>query len=88
MAKLGYPQSQTLGIGILVLACTILYLIPRTAVLGAVILTGYLGGAVASQVRIQEAPFSIAFPIIIAAIAWSGPYLREERLHSLMPIRS
>lgn len=88
MAKLGYPESQTLGIGILVLACALLYLIPRTAVLGAVILTGYLGGAVASQVRIQEAPFSIAFPIIIAAIAWAGLYLREERLHSLMPIRS
>jgi hypothetical protein len=88
MAKLGYPATQTFGIGILVLACALIYLIPRTAVLGAVLLTGYLGGAVASQVRIQEAPFSIAFPIIIAAIAWTGLYLREERLHSLLPIRS
>ena len=87
MTKLGYSESQTLGIGILVLACTLLFLIPRTAVLGAVILTGYLGGAVASQVRIQEVPFSIAFPIIVAGIAWAGLYLREDRLHSLMPIR-
>ena len=88
MEKLGYPASETMGIGILVLACGLIYLIPRTAVLGAVVLTGYLGGAVASQVRIQEAPFSIAFPLIIAAIAWAGLYLREERLQSLLPFRS
>lgn len=87
MANLGYPAFQTMGIGILVLACALIYLIPRTAVLGAVILTGYLGGAVASQVRIQESSFPIAFPFIIAAIAWTGLYLREERLHSVLPIR-
>lgn len=87
MLKLGYPATQTIGIGILILAITAVYLIPRTAVFGAIILTGYLGGAVASQVRIQEAPFSIIFPILIAAIAWTGIYLREDRLHSLLPIR-
>ena len=86
--QLGYPESQYVGIGILLLACTLLYIIPRTAVFGAIMLTAYLGGAVASQVRIESPAFSLAFPVIVAAIMWLGVYLREPRLHNVLPIRS
>src|SRR5438132_14375675 len=60
--KLGYPESVILGLGIVLLACTVLYLMPRTAVLGAILLTGYLGGAVATHVRVGDELFSITFP--------------------------
>ena len=84
--KLGYPESVILGLGIVLLACTILYLIPRTAVLGAILLTGYLGGAVATHVRVGEELFPIIFPLIIGALLWGGLYLRNERLRSLVPV--
>jgi hypothetical protein len=84
--KLGYPENVISGIGIVLLACTIIYLIPRTAVLGAILLTGYLGGAVATHVRTGESTFSIIFPVIIAALLWGGLYLRNERLRSLVPV--
>ena len=86
--QLGYHESQIVGIGILLLVCTILYIIPRTAVLGAILLTGYLGGAVASQVRVLSPAFSISFPLIVATITWAGIYLRETRLQQLVPFRS
>jgi len=85
MEHLGYPESRALVVGILEIACTIIYLIPRTSVLGAVLLTGYLGGATASHVRIGEPPI---MPIIVAGLIWLGLYLREERLHKLLPFRS
>ena len=84
--KLGYPESVISGIGIVLIACTIIYLIPRAAVLGAILLTGYLGGAVATHVRTGESTFSIIFPVIIAALLWAALYLRNERLRSLVPI--
>ena len=84
--KLGYPESVITGLGIVLLACTILYLIPRTAVLGAILLTGYLGGAVATHVRVGEEVFPIIFPIILGALLWGGLYLRNERLRSLVPV--
>ena len=84
--KLGYPESVISGLGIVLLACTILYLIPRTAVLGAILLTGYLGGAVATHVRVGEEVFPIIFPIILGALLWGGLYLRNERLSSLVPV--
>jgi hypothetical protein len=85
---LGYPESVLTGLGIVLLACTLLYLIPRTAVLGAILLTGYLGGAVASQVRIGEGWFSTLFPVIFGALLWGGLYLREGRLRQLLPLRN
>jgi hypothetical protein len=86
--RLGYPESVILPLGIVLLACTILYLIPRTAVLGAILLTGYLGGAVATHVRAADGLFPIFFPVIIGALLWGGLYLRDNRLRALLPLRS
>ena len=84
--KLGYPENTILPIGIVLTVCTILYLIPRTAVLGAILLTGYLGGAVATHVRVGEGLFPISFPIIFGVLLWGGLYLRDNRLRTLIPI--
>ncbi len=83
--QMGYPESTIVGIGVVLLACTLLYLIPRTSILGAVLLTGYLGGAVASNVRAEQPVFNIVFPIVFACIAWGGLWLREARLKQLLP---
>ena len=84
--KLGYPENTIVPIGIVLTACTILYLIPRTAVLGAILLTGYLGGAVATHVRVGEGLFPISFPIIFGVLLWGGLYLRDNRLRTLIPL--
>lgn len=84
--KLGYPENVILPLGIVLTACTILYLIPRTAFLGAILLTGYLGGAVATHVRVGEGPFPISFPIIMGALLWGGLWLRDNRLPRLIPL--
>ena len=84
--KLGYPESAIVGIGVLLLVCTFLYLIPRTAVLGAVALTGYLGGAVATQVRVSAGAFNILFPVFLGCLVWSGLWLRDPRLEQLLPL--
>jgi hypothetical protein len=86
--QLGYPESAIIGLGIVLLACTVLYLIPRTAVLGAILLTGYLGGAVATHVRIGSPLLShTLFPVYIAVLVWGGLFLRDERLRALIPLR-
>jgi hypothetical protein len=85
--KLGYPEGVILGLGIVLLTCTVLYLIPPTAVLGAILLTGYLGGAVASHVRVGDELFAITFPIIFGALLWGGLYLRDARVRALIPLR-
>lgn len=84
-ARLGYPETVALGIGILELGCTVVYLIPRTSVLGAILLTGYLGGATATHVRIGDPFFA---PVGVGALVWFGLFLREERLRALIPLRS
>jgi DoxX-like protein len=86
--KLGYPESVLVGLGIVLIACTVLYLIPRTAVLGAILLTGYLGGATASHVRVGEGWFPTLFPVVFGALLWGGLYLRDERLRTLLPLRT
>jgi len=86
--RLGYPESVILGLGIVLLACTVLYLIPRTAILGAILLTGYLGGAVATHVRVGEGLFSVLFPVVLGVLVWGGLWLRDERLRALIPLRS
>jgi hypothetical protein len=87
--QLGYPVSVSLGIGLVELICLVLYVIPRTSVLGAVLLTGYLGGAVATHVRVGSPVFThILFPIYVAALVWGGLFLREPRLRALVPLRS
>ena len=82
--QLGYPESQIAGIGILLLACTLLYIFPRTSILGAILLTGYFGGAVASQLRVGNALFNIAFPVILGVLVWSGLWLRDARARILL----
>lgn len=84
--QLGYPVSTIVGIGITLLAFTVLYVIPRTAVLGAVLLTAYLGGAVASNVRAATPLFNTVFPIVFGALVWSGLWLRDTRLRTLLPV--
>ena len=86
--ELGYNESVIIPLGVVLLACTILYIIPRTAVLGVILLTGYLGGAVATHVRVGTGVFSIVFPIIFGILLWLGLYLRDERLRALVPLRS
>jgi DoxX-like family len=79
---LGWPLNEVQGIGILLLFCTLLYVIPRTAVLGAILLTAYLGGATSIMVRADQ-PFF--FPIVFGVFAWSGLFLRNEKLRALIP---
>ena len=83
-SKLGYPSSTFVPIGILELTCIALYAIPQTAVLGAVLVTGYLGGAIATHVRVEDAFIS---PLVLGILAWVGLYLRDERLSALLPLR-
>ncbi len=86
--QLGYAESSVRVIGLILLICLILYVVPRTAVLGAVLLTGYLGGAVASQVRLGSPLLSITlFPIYFGVLVWGGLMLREDRLRALFPLR-
>jgi hypothetical protein len=87
-AQLGYPVNAIVTIGIILLVCTAFYIIPQTAVLGAILLTGYLGGAVAANLRIGSAMFNTFFPIVFAALAWVGIFLRESRLGVLIPFRT
>ena len=82
--KLGYPAHVLAPIGIVELVCTILYAIPQTAVLGAILLTGYLGGAIATHVRIGEAFIA---PLVLGILVWAGLFLRDERIRALLPIR-
>jgi hypothetical protein len=85
-ARIGWPESALTGLALLQLSCLVLYLIPPTAVLGAVLLTGYLGGAIAAYVRIGE-PYPVLVPLSTSLIAWAGIYLREKRLRALLPLR-
>jgi hypothetical protein len=87
-SRLGYPENVILGIGILEIACTVIYIIPRVSVLGAILLTGYLGGAVATHVRIGDPIFNVLGPVIFGALLWGGLYLRDQRLRALLPLRS
>ncbi len=82
--RLGYSEDVTLGIGVLEIACTIVYAIPQTSILGAILLTGYLGGATATHVRIGD-PF--ISPIFVGVLVWVGIFLRDQRLRALLPLR-
>jgi hypothetical protein len=84
--RLGYPASTVQPVGVIALVCVLLYAIPRTSVLGAILLTGYLGGATATQVRVQDAWY--IFPPVLGALIWAGLYLRDERLRTLIPLNS
>ena len=86
--ELGYSESVVVAIGATLFISTITYLIPRTAILGAILLSGYLGGAVASQVRVGNPFFShVLFPVYVAVVVWLGIFLRDAGLHALLPLR-
>ena len=85
MEKMGIPVQLATGIGITELICVILYVIPQTAVLGAILLTGYLGGAVFTHLRIGD---NFVMPIVVGVVVWLGLYLRDRRIRALTPFRS
>ncbi len=84
-AHLGWPASLAIVLGVVELGCAALYVIPQTAVLGAILLTGYLGGAVATHVRVEEAFY---MPIVLGVLIWGGLFLRDPRLRALIPLRT
>ncbi len=84
VGKFGYPDSSLVPIGVVEMTCVVVYLIPRTAVLGAVLVTTYLGGAVATHVRVSDVFLP---PVVLGILAWLGLYLREPRLRELLPLR-
>lgn len=87
--QLGYPDSTVQLLGVIEAVCLLLYLIPRTSVLGMVLMTGYLGGAVATHVRLENPLFShVLFSVYIALLMWGALYLREPRLRALLPFRT
>jgi hypothetical protein len=84
--QLGYPPDIVFSLGVTLLSCVLVYLVPRTSVMGAVLLTGYLGGAVATQVRVGNPIFThVLFPTYVAALLWSGLMLRDARLRVFLP---
>ena len=86
MQRMGYPEATARPIGLILLACVVLYVIPRTAVLGAILLTGYLGGAIATHVRVEDLLFShTLFPVYVGALVWGGLYVRDARVRALAP---
>ena len=86
--QLGYPVERVFVIGVIELICLVLYLVPRTSVSGALLLTGYLGGAIATHVRVGSPLLGYTlFPIYVAVMVWGGLYLREPRLRDLLPLR-
>jgi hypothetical protein len=85
-ARLGYSVTILVPLGLVLLACVALYLLPRTRVVGAILLTGYLGGATATQVRMQDPWF--ALPVVLGILIWLGLYLRDGRLRTLVSLRS
>ena len=86
-AQLGYPANMVTGLGILELACVIVYAVPRTSALGAILLTGWLGGAIATHLRIGSPLVShTLFPVYVAALIWGGLWLRSERVRQLLSL--
>src|SRR5262245_54022990 len=83
-AKLGFPEGVALKLGILELACTVIYVIPQTSVLGAILLTGYLGGAVVTHVRVGDTFSNIITPVFLGDLVWGGLFLRDLRLGALI----
>jgi len=85
MDKMGFPDAAARPIGLILIACVVLYAVPRTAVIGAVLLTGYLGGAIATHVRIADPLFShTLFPVYFGILLWGGLYLRDARVRALV----
>ena len=82
---MGYPEHLVLVLGIVEIGCTLVYLVPRTAVLGAILLTGYLGGAIATHARVLEMQFLV--PLVFGVFIWGGLFLRDPQVRALIPVR-
>ena len=87
VASYGYPESAIVLIVIAECALVVLYLLPQTSVLATIVMTGYLGGAVATHVRVQAGRFPILFPVALGALLWAGLFLRDPRVRQLIPVR-
>jgi hypothetical protein len=86
--QLGYPRDIVFSLGVILLSCLLAYIVPQTSVLGALLLTGYLGGAVATHARLEHPLFShTLFPIYVGLFIWGGLVLRDERLRAFLPVR-
>lgn len=85
-ARAGVPEKLIVPVGLIELTCVVIYLIPRTAVLGAILMTGLLGGAAITNLRISDPTYPL--PVILGMLAWGGLYLRDPRLRELIPLRS
>lgn len=85
--QLGWPANGVQGLGLILLVCTILYIMPRTAPLGAILLTGYLGGATAVMFRAAIPGHPYLFPVIFGVFVWAGLFLRDEKIRTLIPFR-
>lgn len=83
--EVGFPAYAVVPLGVVLVTCVVLYLVPRTSVLGAILLTGYLGGASATHVAIRNGAFEILFPVLFGVLLWSGLYLRNLTLRRLVP---
>ncbi|HKN36980.1 MAG TPA: DoxX family protein [Terriglobales bacterium] len=86
LAQYGYPESLVVIIGILEMVCAVVYLIPRTSVLGAILATGFLGGAAATNVRVKDPSFVL--PVVFGVLVWAGLFFRDERLRALIPLKN
>ena len=82
--QLGFPAASIVPIAIVLMACTLLYVIPRTRLIGAILLTGYLGGAVAAHTRVDNPLFETIFPIIVGAVVWAGLVIRDGRVRAVV----
>ena len=85
--RLGFSVGQIVAIGVVMLVCTIIYAIPQTSILGAVLLTGYLGGALLTNIRAGNPTFETCFPVIFGILIWFALYVRDPRLRALIPLR-
>ncbi len=86
VGKFGYAEGMMTGLALLEITCTLLYAIPQTAVLGAVLLTGYLGGAVATHVRVGDMA-TVPVVVLLGVLAWAGLFFRDPRVRALLPLR-
>lgn len=86
--QIGFPENRIVAIGVALLISLILYMIPRTSILGAILLTGYLGGAVCANVFAKTAAFNLSFPVIFGVLVWLSLYLRDARVRLMIPLRS
>ena len=86
-AELGFPISLSVPLGVIGLICVAFYALPRTSVIGAILLTGYYGGAVVTNLRVLHPAFECTFPVMLGVLAWGGLWMRDEKLRAMIPLK-